>query len=354
VKAFLHIGTEKTGTTTIQYFLARNRKLLLEDGFLYPYSPEEKDEPKFSGCTHTKLAAFSTNRLQDMHKYLKISNSEDLLKFQNEFQKELTQELNQTKAKTIIFSNEHCSSRLVLKEEIEQLKKLLEPFFEELKIIIYWRRQDKFLLSSYSTAVIGGRTKPFALPSKEIIKQRYDYWNILQKWESVFGKENIIVRVFEREQMFEGDPLSDFTNFLGIDIKKRYKTVKVLNESLDIDSLEFLRIINRYIPLFINNKTNQNRIKILQALRTYSKYYSDKTYVSMPKDASKEFMLNFEESNKQVAKYYLNRSDGKLFINDFQSENEGYLKKLTIKKAFEIVTYFLKDKIKTTISTTKR
>jgi hypothetical protein len=346
VKAFLHIGTEKTGTTTIQYFLARNRQNLLDDGFLYPHSPEEKDEPKFANCTHTKLAAFSANKLQDMHKYMKITNSETLSKFQNKFQIELAEELNQTNAKKVIFSNEHCSSRLVQKEEIERLKKLLEPFFEEIKIIIYLRRQDKFLLSAYSTAVIGGRTEPFGLPSKEEIEQRYDYWNILQKWESVFGKENIVVRVFEREQMIGGNPLSDFTNLLEIDITKRYKIVKPLNESLDADSLEFLRLINRYIPIFIDNDFNQNRVKIIQFLRHYSKYYSERTYFSMPKDAIENFMLNFEDSNRQVANYFLNRTDGKLFINNFQNENEGYLKKLTIKKIFEIITYFLKDRIK--------
>lgn len=38
MKCFLHIGTEKTATTTIQSFLSLNRKRLREYGYFYPES----------------------------------------------------------------------------------------------------------------------------------------------------------------------------------------------------------------------------------------------------------------------------------------------------------------------------
>ena len=38
-ECILHIGTEKTGTTSIQKFLATNRTLLKANGVLYPLSP---------------------------------------------------------------------------------------------------------------------------------------------------------------------------------------------------------------------------------------------------------------------------------------------------------------------------
>lgn len=34
--AYLHIGTEKTGTTTIQTFLSSNRLLLQKYGYIFP------------------------------------------------------------------------------------------------------------------------------------------------------------------------------------------------------------------------------------------------------------------------------------------------------------------------------
>lgn len=35
----LHIGTEKTGTTTLQSFLSKNRDALSKQGIIYPKSP---------------------------------------------------------------------------------------------------------------------------------------------------------------------------------------------------------------------------------------------------------------------------------------------------------------------------
>jgi len=34
---YLHIGLHKTGTSTIQFFLANNREKLAELGYLYPF-----------------------------------------------------------------------------------------------------------------------------------------------------------------------------------------------------------------------------------------------------------------------------------------------------------------------------
>ena len=38
-KLFLHIGTPKTGKTSLQYFCENNRKTLMDKGILYPENP---------------------------------------------------------------------------------------------------------------------------------------------------------------------------------------------------------------------------------------------------------------------------------------------------------------------------
>lgn len=348
MKAFVHVGTEKTGTTTIQHFLGKNRQLLLEDGFLYPHSPEEEGTFKIVKFGHTKLPAFSmdSGRIEDIQKFLQLTDPEKLSQFRDKLKREIDREVSETNVKTVVFSSEHCSSRLVNKSEIERLYNLLKNFFEDIKIIIYIRRQDKFLLSTYSTAVRCGRTEAFSLPCQEVIDKRYDYWKILKKWESVFGKENIIVRVFEPQQMIEGNLLSDFANILGIDITKRYKSVKNLNSSLDVHSLDFLRLVNHYVPRFTGSDINQGRAQLLKSIETYSQYYSDKMSFSLSRKMYENFMANFERSNQQVARYFLNRSNGKLFASDFPNQKSSPIKSLSMKKAFEITTYLLKDKIK--------
>lgn len=42
-KVVLHIGTEKTGTTSIQHFMSQNRQALLAKGIVYPNLGSRKD-----------------------------------------------------------------------------------------------------------------------------------------------------------------------------------------------------------------------------------------------------------------------------------------------------------------------
>ncbi|EHC5584837.1 hypothetical protein JTC37_000390 [Campylobacter lari] len=81
--AYVHIGTVKTGTTTIQKFLSNNKNILLEYRFKY-------SEVFFTNCKHDDLAKLI---IQEEHLSLKrevisnIKNSEykqQILKLKNE------------------------------------------------------------------------------------------------------------------------------------------------------------------------------------------------------------------------------------------------------------------------------
>ena len=329
MKVLLHIGTEKTGTTTIQQFLSQNRQNLLADGYLYPSSPGE--------INHTKLAIFSlkNTNIQNIHWQLGLTTPEQVSNFQSQFKQDLAHELSLNHDKTVILSNEHCSSRLTRIEDIEQLKMLLKEHFNEIEIIIYLRRQDKFLVSSYSTAIRSGRTKSFSFPNQKTLKNRYDYWNILQKWESVFGKNTIIVKVFERNQMIENDLLKDFLKTCKINLDNKYKLTKSYNESLDIYSLEYIRIINNYFSWVDPSRNiDSKRRKIVQLISDYSiKYYNNNDSLISQKFAE-DFMSNFEQSNQQIAAYFLNRSDRRLFYEELSYSDKKEVSKIKMFKQF--------------------
>ncbi len=50
---YLHIGTEKTGSTTLQAVSGINRRTLMNHGIFYPRTPGERN--------HIKLALFAAN-----------------------------------------------------------------------------------------------------------------------------------------------------------------------------------------------------------------------------------------------------------------------------------------------------
>jgi len=124
MKCYLHIGTEKTGTTTIQNFFDLNRIILLEKGYIYT---------KNAGRTnHTLLAvaAYNLHRRDEFTRLYGLDTNAELKLFQKNVIASLKDEIESIQidyrnAKSIVFSSEHIQSRLTEIEEIERLKQIL-------------------------------------------------------------------------------------------------------------------------------------------------------------------------------------------------------------------------------------
>lgn len=340
MKAFLHIGTEKTGTTTLQNFLANNRQNLLDNNYLYPNTPGKTNHIKLP------ILASDSKKFPNMHKAWKLYSTEKIDKFTTEFMEGLEQELTLSNCENVVFSSEHCSSRLIAEEEIQNLKSLLNNFVEDIEVIIYLRRQDKFLASTYSTAIRAGHTYQFSIPSQKSIETRYNYYNILNKFAKVFGKNKITVRIFESSQMIEGDLIKDFTHTIGLKTDDSYTSVPNLNTSLDVYSLEYTRLLNKNLKKFIKHEPNKYISQIIKRLEVYSNQYKKKRTILLSEKIAREFMSIFDKSNQKVAKEYLNRPDGKLFSDDFTGLRQQDISGITMKlKLLEITAFLFKDKL---------
>lgn len=340
MKAFLHIGTEKTGTTTIQNFLAKNRQHLLSHGYLYPESPGKTN--------HIRLPIFAldSNKCRDIHQFIELNTIEKINRFKRKFPQRLKHELTLSNCETVILSSEHCSSRLIDEQDIKCLKNLLDNFFDDIEVIIYLRRQDKFLASTYSTAIRSGHTYRFTIPSQKRIETRYNYYNILNKFAKVFGKNKITVRIFESSQMIEGDLIKDFMNTIGLKVDNSYHSVSNLNTSLDVYSLEYIRLLNKNLKRIVKQGADKQINKIIKRLKVYCNQSQKKHPPLLSEKMAREFMLFFEESNQKVAKNYLNRPDGKLFNDDFIGLRQQEISPITMNlKLLEITAFLLKDKL---------
>lgn len=334
---FLHVGMPKTGTTTIQKFLASNRSQLQDQGFLYPRSVG-------NNSNHLKLAAFAmdADKADDLKTIMRLFTPAQVYKFRQKLVTDFRQEIEAEDCNKVILSNEHCSTRLTNKHEIENLKEFLCQFCDDVRIIIYLRRQDESLLSAYSTAVKVGRSEPLSLPNQKERLLRYNYWEILEKWDSVFGKDKISVKIFERDQLFKGDLLKDFNQEIKLDINDKFIFQSDANLSLDHECCEFLRRFNQYVPRFIDNELNAKRKNIVNLLENYS----GSSRIGISREIMNEFMNSFSDSNRKVAKHYLNRSDGMLFLQDFSDRNRVEIDRepLSMDKAFEIFAYLWNQK----------
>lgn len=319
MRAVLHIGGEKTGTTTIQHFCTRNRAALAEAGFYYPVS--------LGAPNHVRLTAYALDdeKRDDLRLDLGIRNEQDLAAFRDRLRSELTDELRQAPAiSTLLMSNEHIQSRLMTLGELERLRAFVRKYADDIKIIIYLRRQDRLAVSYYSTLLKAGdfgARKIFPEINSSInLPIYYDYCRTIDLFEDVFGVENIIVRVFEQSRFKNNDLIADFRDACEIPERLDLADVPRRNESLSEVGLRFFDRYNQQTPRFIDGRPNPRRDDGLIPIMT--RRYGGRGPKASKADAE-AFYAHFADGNRILAHRYFPDSGGVLFNSDFHGYAEG-------------------------------
>lgn len=328
-QVILHIGAEKTGSTSLQKFLTLNRGELQSRGVLFPKAPGVEN--------HVLLAIYSSPNANtdDLKAALNLHSKDALDEILSSLGEDLRQEALKSDCKFLVLSNEHCSSRLRNTSALLRLRQLILSFSESIRVILYVRRQDDLLLSTYSTSVKSGNTQPITKPN---LHERFlfDYAAMLRLWSEVFGQSNIVVRVYGQSTLVNGDIISDFveTAQLPLSPTAAPRPGDWLNKSLDFSTLEFLRLFNKYVPFIIDGKLNPDRFDLLNALEQISA--GKKTIISSAElDA---FFHTFDASNAQVANAYLGKTDGHLFPERPNDEVRELATSLKVEEAVELAT----------------
>lgn len=309
---FLHIGMPKTGTSSIQAYLHENREALRRQGLVVPLAPGRKNHSKITLYAHAYKSRVTIRRAHDLVGLSKVKQ------FRDTFRAELKEEASRwSRDEAVVFTGEHMSL-LHEPEEFERLKELLSVMGKRpVRIVVYLRRQDLFYLSGYSQRIKNGSTQPWSELGENFDPSIYDYAALLEGWKTAFGKESIVVRVFERPQMIGGDLIKDFMSVIGLKDAPLSETVRK-NESLDYRSLEFLRRLNPWYPRFVNGQLNKHRRALVSAMEQLSVGPS----LRMGRAEALAFLAQYEDSNSRVAREYLGRSDGRLFLDDPKDEPE--------------------------------
>ena len=239
----IHIGLEKTGSTSIQKYCSHHRKRLSKKGILYPSSLGQKN--------HTKLALVLPDyaKIDFLRRQSGITTLQQIRTASQRLQRALRTEIIDCQPHTVIVSNEHLSSRLTTPEEIQRLRTFLLPFARTLTIYVYLRPQEQLILSRYSTYIRCGGTKNFAeylqLPRPVFL----NYASLLNQWSAVFDDNNIQVRLFNRDALEEGNVVTDFIKQLPLaDPDLPQADAGSSNISLPIATLEKLRKLYLRLP----------------------------------------------------------------------------------------------------------
>jgi hypothetical protein len=324
-RIFLHVGVEKTGTTTLQVAMAINRPLLHQCGYAIPMGPA--GSPSY----HIGLALCAANpdAIPELRQVARLTSDAAYSAFLENYPMQIARELTQSECHTAILSNEHCSSRLSTVAEIVKLYEIFSRLAHERRIIIYLRRQDELASSHYSTSVRAGSTSEFNFPSEV---HWLDYLHLLEMWAQVFGKENLVIRIFEPQQLKDGDLLADFFSVVGFMRQDELLRPEDQNRSFDVYTVEFLRRFNAQLPTCVEAGLDRARGDIDEALAAIT----TRECLRPGADAATAFLNRFAASNAEVARRFLNREDGTLFTNAPTDDQPARLPSLDVDKAMAI------------------
>lgn len=298
----LHIGTGKTGTSSVQYFLRDNRERLLELGHLYPKSP--------GGARHGRLSLFikSAEELVTTPNWYRQKQS-DPAAFRKAFRRQLFSEIEGSGVSRVIFSDEGlygCSD-----PALQRLRGFTDRIAQSLRLVVYLRRQDDQMVSRYQQMVKTGEVRRLAEWAQQDMARIYDYHARLRTWQRLMEPTEFVVRRFESDRFVDGSLHQDFLDAVGVDARAdELQQVPNRNESLDAESVEFLRLVNLYR---VENEAAtagviDNR-KLVQGLAEAS----TGAVVTLPDPVLDEFMARWEESNRALAREFLDDETGELF-----------------------------------------
>ena len=248
MKFIVHIGSEKTGSSSIQQFMHMNKSALAERGFLYLHNAGRVD--------YRDIAAFCLNqgRTDAYLRRKRVNTPSRRAEFDKDFLSDFHRQLGAVTGDihTVIISSEHFSARLRSLKEIERLKRLLSKYSSEVKIVCYIRDQGAKVCSQYSTRIKTGDKEKFSnyvTAYLHKVENKDDYSSKFEQWGKVFGCENLNVRLFDKSFFDGGTLLSDFVRQLpaGID-ENQLPFPKYKNQALSRRGCEWLRRLNYFFP----------------------------------------------------------------------------------------------------------
>ena len=191
----VHIGCAKGGSSALQRALRLNHATLASRGVVVP-SCDLNPDSEITGSQ----AGFFEACVRD-RRAMPIPGLDDLLETC----------ADTYGASTVVLSAENLSNPLGFETVFEDLVRRFN-----VKIVIYVRRQDEFLESSWQqwNIKLGGSLLAWMIRS---VGNRGDWPTIVEPWAQAFGEERIIARVYDRERLVEGDIFLDFCSVLGVD-----------------------------------------------------------------------------------------------------------------------------------------
>lgn len=362
-----HIGQHKTGSKALQAFFAHNQGVLLRSGILYPLETDA-GRPAIAAYARSHFRLFVLVRRAALagtagpaaaeaywkrhHRHCLPSATPD------EFMAVVEAERQRTGATRIILSAEDLFD-MQTAHELEFLPELVEAsarlfaglaasFDYDARVVVYLRRQDHLLGAQYIQFIKGCGVPDLDMEAfSHSFAPRLDTHGLLAHWQSAFGREQIHLRLYERQAM-PGGIVQDFFQHvmkepIPNDCQEPALDAETVNLSLQRDFVEYIRILNRRRA---SGRNIFDRSSVLEAaLRFRSASQGPVGIAAWLSPAQRRALLaRYALGNSMIARDFLGRDNQPLFSEPLPSDNADWkpYQGLSARKATAISMAILK------------
>ncbi len=220
----LHIGTEKTGSTSLQHWFDANSDRLTQAGIWYSRCMGRLD--------HRRIAVYAMDADKADAGFLSLGlkNHHDHRQWRGRLRDDLVRDLEEARAAgatTYVLSSEHCHSRLTSEQMVARLADLVMSLFDRIDILCCLRPQVDLLISCVSTHLKEGEMLTEDLLEIDSSDPYYDYLALYRRWNRVF-KDRVRLFAYKRH--------ADVVDFVSIALglkKENYIDIPRKNTALD-------------------------------------------------------------------------------------------------------------------------
>lgn len=217
MKLILHIGSHKTGTTTIQTYCHSVKNKLATQKIHYPSLDGLE-----TAYQHSDLAS-----------YIQDKNATKLQKILSQVKADALV----NKCETILLSGERFCH--LTDEEVDFLKEHLKNF--DVEVIFYIRNVYDYVISALCQRMKDVQTLITPKNPLNGIQNSLDYKNIIIRWEKAFTRRNLHVFSYDQEK---AHLVEHFIQTIGATMPKPHTPKSNQNISPDINSLSVMAILD--------------------------------------------------------------------------------------------------------------